>query len=207
MGWTSVRNIPKVSSIEMLALNSSLRVGGTWDSGDGEYHYEIEQMAQGKGAIYGVLCKTHRPTGKFAKMALVILVSRRGGEFAWKEMTEFDGPYQVGIPLYLYRKLSPLEDLAAPDRCEHAAGWRKAVEAFHAKREQQVKPGDCIEFEQPLSFKLESGRPDVKVTRFRVDTWGRSKRFTALADDGSTFRCRLRRACWQKEFKVIAAKP
>lgn len=202
MGWTSVTNRRGVSSLAMLSDYSSYRRGATWESEgeQGKRQIEVEELAAGIGGIFGILKVTSLTTGAVYRTALVVLVKREKDEFFWKTMTESEGPYTLGIPQWMFNKLSAPEEFATGNSLEYVKRWREEVKAYHRKKNQIVKPGNVLEFKDSLRFSLSKG--PVEVKRFRVVSWGAKKRFEALCDDGNTFPCLLRRHSLNNTYSV-----
>jgi hypothetical protein len=203
MGYTGTKNCSGVSVIEMLRTHSSLHVGSRWESSTDTY--EVFAMQPGKGGVYGILRRTSKVSSAVFDMALIVLISRDRKEFCWKEMTEFSGPYETGIPRSLFRRLTPLDQLAPDEFSEHAFGWRRAVETRYASEAKGVEGrpsiGDVITFAEPIPFALATG--EVRVARFQVREWGRVRRLYGLLDDGKRFSCRLHRGTWSTAEFVV----
>ena len=193
MGYSGVRNVPGLSTIEMLKKCSSHYVGATW--GDDENRYEVIAMAPGRGGAYGVVSWTVLATGETFRFALVVAVSRGKNEFCWKSMTEFMGPCEISMPKSLFRKLSPLDNLPDCQSPSHAVGWREEVRKQLEHSEFKPQPGDEIHFSAPIQFQLESGA--VGVTQFQIEEWGRRRRLKAFAPDGTRFYARIHRSVYQ----------
>jgi hypothetical protein len=189
MGYSGVRNIPGLSATEMLGKCSSYQVGNSW--GDDENRYEVIALAPGRGGVYGVVNWTVLATGQTFRFALVIAVSRGKGEFCWKSMTEFSGPCEIHMPKSLFRKLSPLDELPESQDPTNATGWREEVRKQLELAAFKPQPGDELHFSHPLTFDMESG--PVQVTHFEIREWGRRRRLTAFAPDGTRFGARLHR--------------
>ena len=206
MGWTSVRSKRGSGAVAMLAASSSYSKGSVWHStneqGEKVRKVEIEDLAPGPGGVYGILAITDLLSGQSYRTALVIITSRRNGDFSWKAMTESDGPVACGMPERMFKKLTPAQEFAFNREFEYVQGWRERVQAYHEKKKRTVTVGNIIEFANPLRY----GRDPnvVEVRRFRVLEWGRSKLFSALCDDGSTFRCSIRRDTLCSDFTVHA---
>ena len=196
MGYSGVRNRPGVSAIDMLRSSSSLFVGSTLEGSTDRY--EVIELQPGKGGVYGILRRTCKSSGAVFDMALIILISRDRHEFCWKELTEFEGPYETGIPKALFRRLTPLEQLRADESAVNADSWRKAVEADYASQSKRAasKPrvGDVLTFEEPIAFTLDTD--EVRIARFQVREWGRTRRLYGLLEDGRRVSCRLHRDTW-----------
>ena len=198
MGWTGVQaHGRKGGAIAMLAAHSDLRVGYTW--GTGPRQLTILELATGPGGVYGVLEKKDTTTGEAIRFALVVLTQRRSGEFLYKEMTEFEGPAETGMPLSLFKQLSPVADIRRMEpltNVEHLESWRRAVrERLDAQRTRaQFQVGDRVRFTRPLTFQL--GGSPVPVTEFQVIEAGRRLRLYAQANGGG-FACRISQRAWQ----------
>jgi hypothetical protein len=206
MGWSSVRNKSGVNSIAMLAACSSYYEGSVWngtnEQGVNVRKCEVLELAAGPGGVYGILAITDLLSGQTYNTALVILVQRKRGEFAWKSMSESAGPVACGMPARLLKMLTPAHEFACGKQLEYIEDWRERVKQHHEKKKRVINVGDVLEFVSPFRFRA---KPDsVEVRRFRVLSWGRSKLFSALCDDGSTFRCSLTRRALEVDFTVHA---
>jgi hypothetical protein len=62
--------------------------------------------------------------------------------WGYKDMSEFDGPYEHSCPLHYLKKAS------APEPGSHAAAWRERVRQYHAERSARPKPvsGALVEY-------------------------------------------------------------
>jgi len=202
MGWTSVRDNRRSGTLDMLEQHSSYYKGSTWTNKlpDGTKTREtlVEHMDTGPGGAYGVLKVTDFGTDEVYRMALVILVERRDGDFYWKEMTEKEGPNVCYMPERLFSKLTPLDNFPRDTSWDYARDWRERVQTYLTRKKLVIKPGDIIKFPHPLTFQ----RNKTQVTLFKVTEWGKRKRFTALCDDGSSFLCRLSRDALTSNFVV-----
>lgn len=199
MGYTAVTVNPSDRTLDILAAHSSYFVGSRWGN-PSLVEYEVLSLATGAGAVYGILEKRDAATGRRVRMALVIVVQRRSQngrcEFAWKEMTEFEGPTACGMSARMFAKLSPLEDIEPdPERRSYAEGWRARVRQAQDRRGvlSVLVAGTRLRFASMLCFRV--GNADVRTSRFKVKEAGRKLRFIALAEDSGAelFVCRLSR--------------
>jgi hypothetical protein len=96
----------------------------------------------------------------------IVLTSRRDGEWGYKDMCEIMGPHEAAAPLRLLDLLSSL-DLGVET---YAVAWRERVAAHHAARRvrPKVRPGDVIEFDEPIEF-----TGGLKARRFRAYAYHR----------------------------------
>jgi len=195
MGWTSI-DVPKgerQSNLEFLKRHSWLFIGRKWSSS--RLEMQIEALRAGTGAVYGIIRHTEVATGRFVRLALIILIERKGDKVAYKEITEDRGPHHLGYPEAFFNRLSPLDEIAALTHVNvsYAAEWREKLEKMY-KASKALKCGDVIELADPVSFSIDG--ESVEVQRFRIETWGKRRSFTALPLRGGEFRCRLRRYTW-----------
>jgi hypothetical protein len=209
MGWTGSHydSRERASTLDLLRRNTSYFVGNTWRPGD-TVEIEVEQLHASRGVVFGVLKHTNLGTRRSVRFALIVLVERcrKNSEFLVKEMTEFEGPVETGMPAPLFNKLSPLDEVEKEtlSNTVHAAEWRARVKAqlAGAKCTKNLKPGDVIELKHPAIFS--HGTEKIEVSRFRIRTWGRKRTLTALVDSGDEFPCRLTRRTWQSTaFQVV----
>ena len=96
----------------------------------------------------------------------IVLTSRRDGEWGYKAMCETMGPHEAAAPGKLLDLLSPL----VPEVETFAGAWRERVAAHHAARRARpkVRPGDVVEFDEPVEF-----TGGLKVRRFRAYAYRR----------------------------------
>lgn len=98
---------------------------------------------------------------------LIVLTSRAGGEWGYKDMDEGMGPVQATAPLAFLDALSDL--VHAPQR--YAADWRARVRAYHAARKAlpRFRPGDRVATETVLEFGEDPliGQP-IRAARFEA---------------------------------------
>lgn len=206
MGWTSIQ-LPRgerLSNLEVLKRNSSLYVGSKW--GSGPFEFEVEALRGGTGGVHGIIKETERATGRFVRFALIVLMERKDGSVAWKEVTEEQGPNHLGYPEALFNRLSPLDEIAALTHTgiTHAAQWRQQLEEVYKARKvaKTLKRGDVIELAHSVSFSIDG--ESVEVQRFRIEAWGKRRSLTAMPLRGAEFPCRLNRYTWQNTpYQVI----
>lgn len=206
MGWTSVQSRRRDSALAMLEEYSPYYEGNVWvnsnEQGVKVRKVEVKELAKGPGGVYGVLAITDLLSGQVYNTALVVLVQRKGNEFAWKTMSESAGPVVCGMPARLLNMLTPAHEFAYGCQLEYIEDWRERVKQRHEKKKRVINVGDILEFVSPFRFKTKPD--DVEVRRFKVLSWGRSKLFAALCDDGTTFRCSLTRRSLEVDFTVHA---
>lgn len=80
-------------------------------------------------------------------IALVCMISRKGGYFGYKDMDETMEPFYYDAP-------AKLLDILTPTTNELALKWRKKCQENLKKRKERKKfsIGDTIKFEKPLHF-------------------------------------------------------
>jgi hypothetical protein len=206
MGWSSVQSKRRGSAVAMLEEYTPYYEGNVWfnstEQGVKVRKVEVKEMAKGPGGVYGIVAITDILSGQVYNTALVVLVQRKGDEFSWKTMTESSGPVVCGMPVRLLKMLTPAHEFAFGKEREYIEDWRERVKQLHENKKRVINVGDILEFVSPFRFR---SKPDsVQVHRFKVLSWGRSKLFAALCDDGSTFRCTLTRRALQVDFTVHA---
>jgi hypothetical protein len=143
MGWTSWDN-------DRRPTDEIIRGELTWrkhDEATGDKHTIIASALVGT-TWYGAL-EFVPATGDRTVIALVVLTSRRGGGFAYKDMTENGGPYETTCPARIL-------DLLTPPQSENARLWREACDKYRAtKRAAQVAkpvPGNRVVFNTPINY-------------------------------------------------------
>ena len=66
--------------------------------------------------------------------------------FSYKDMTEFEGPYQYECPKRIFNLLTPLHN------SKFANNWREKVIAYH-KQKESLKGTCVIKLKSPITFK------------------------------------------------------
>ena len=104
--------------------------------------------------------------GSFRFIA-VILTSRRGGEFGYKDMDEGMGPCKTDCPKRILDAASPIEG----DSYRYANEWRAKCYAKFGKNRKptisQLKLGDKLVFSEPLYFGGEPEKTLIVTTYYR----------------------------------------
>ena len=125
--------------------------------------------------------------------AAVILTSRSGSEFMYKDLEESMGPYECSAPISLVNKLSPLKEGA--DGCaNNVRSWRDNCVAKQAQQKalRSLKDGDVISLADAVSF---PGLGRLRVFK-KVSAFGRGvyRGYRSVADVARDFPvgfCRL----------------
>jgi hypothetical protein len=137
---------------------------------------------------YGIYTMV-RVDGSWHSMGIVILMSFRADEWAYKDMTEEMMPYYYDAPLSLIHKLEKL----CPAIEGNARQWRDYCIAQATKIKVKLETGTTVKFKHELNFRL------FKADTFEVFKDGRKTFF--YAPNG--VKCRITK--WQdKEYEVIA---
>lgn len=118
--------------------------------------------------------------------AAVVLTSRRGGEFGYKDMDESMGPNECDCPERIMRLLTPLDQM--PDRSgSYAADWRARVAARRIEKAKQrvtkatMLPGTIIKTAEPLSY----GGKQAQMFKLLPSLKGDRKQTWAALDCGN----------------------
>lgn len=198
MGYSCTRNIPGRTTMQMLDRAADYQVGYQWSNDT--YHFEIIEGKQAAGGAWFIIRRTFKETAQTFDLAEFVKVERDGQEFCWKGISEFSGPNETSIPQAMFNRLTPL--IQYPDDVRHADDWRARQLASYglAKLAKITAPkvGEVIVFDTPLSFTA----VNAKVTRFRVEEWGRKRRVMALKKDGTSFLARLSKQAWNSPYTI-----
>jgi hypothetical protein len=142
MGWTSFTDNANLKASEILTreLTGKNSDGATW---------EIVDHATKSREFYAI-CKFTAPNNAPIFYGVVVLFSRKNGEFGYKEMGETCGPNAARAPVRIIDaldRLAPIDPLDARQSAQWAKKWREACRT-NAKRKPKtiVKPGDIVKF-------------------------------------------------------------
>ncbi|WP_414463336.1 DUF6927 domain-containing protein [Hyphomicrobium sp. DY-1] len=112
---------------------------------------------------------------------LVVLTSRSGGEFTYKDLGETAGPVEKDCPERLLRAASPFKE----GQGAFGPEWREACRARHkATRSASAakpKPGDTFRTQRPVTFRDGTSHSEFTCVLVR----GRGRKRTAYAAKGS----------------------
>lgn len=138
MGWTGFSDYPHLSRAEIIRKELSQPA-----TADNPRAWGFEYMAERGAVVYGVMWHD-APDKPRRYFGIVVLTSRKDGEFLYKEMSEDCGPYYYDAP----KKMLDMLDQLAPDPGEYAQKWRaKCREKLAAKKSRTVwQAGDRIEY-------------------------------------------------------------
>lgn len=138
MGWTSFTpSVPRQTTAEILSAEFGSAI--------------LLKHATIGGTFYAAASSKSEPETVFG---LVVLVERRGGHFAYKDMDEGMGPYESQCPLEILDMLSPTASESANrwrERCRVNAGQPAATAPRLLAGERQ---GDLITSTQTEDFAL-----------------------------------------------------
>lgn len=151
MGWTEFMDYPELSRADM--VRKELSQAPTPDSA---HAWGFEYIAERGSTVYAIGWHDapERPRKYYG---MVVLTSRKHGNFAYKEMTEDCGPYYYDAP----KKMLDLLDKLAPDTSLRADAWRnKCRERLADKKAKAVwKAGDRIEYgREEYTLRAPAGR-------------------------------------------------
>lgn len=136
MGWTSFHDVGlSVGEICTREFTDSNPAGDRWSV--------VDQST--RGSVWYAIGRLDRVGQPPVFYGLVWLTSRRGGQFAYKDMTEDMGPYYWDCPARLLDQLDKL----APTPGQSAIDWRAKCRAkIAAKRKPKPKlaPGQIVTF-------------------------------------------------------------
>jgi hypothetical protein len=144
MGWTSFNdNGLSTGEICTREFTSTNPAGDRWSV--------IDQST--RGSVWYGIGRLDRVGEAPRFWGLVWLVSRKNGEFSYKDMSEFEGPYYWDMPK---RLLDQLEKLA-PNPGKTAIDWRakcRAKIAANRKPARELSPGQLVRFGAGRVFEL-----------------------------------------------------
>lgn len=136
MGWTSFHDVGlSVGEICTREFTDTNPAGDRWSV--------VDQST--RGSVWYAIGRVDRVGQPPVFYGLVWLTSRRGGQFAYKDMTEDMGPYYWDCPARLLDQLDKL----APTPGQSAIDWRAKCRAkIAAKRKPKPKlaPGQIVTF-------------------------------------------------------------
>ena len=157
-------------------------------SENADFRWTISDLSIKGSEAYCIHHQEDKKTGISIHEALVILLSFRKDEWAYKEMGETVHPYYYNAPKKLLDKIDGLY----PPFNEQAKQWRHKCRENQAKAKTKVKDGDVVKFDKTISF-----------------GWFTEDTFTVVKHDGKTsFRTKDKTLCritnWrQRDFKVL----
>ncbi len=138
MGWTFFQDTgEKTGVICTREFTSTNPAGDRWSI--------VDQSL--KGGVWYAIGRLDRVNQPPVFYGLVWLISRKKGEFAYKDMTECMGPYCWDMPKRLLDQLDQL----APNAPESALRWRaqcRAKLAENRKPAQKVSPGQLVQLDR-----------------------------------------------------------
>lgn len=137
MGWTEFMDFPQLSRTEIIRKELSQEPnaeGRAWG---------FEYMTERGSTVYAVGWSDAPDRGRIY-FGVVCLTQRRGGFFAYKDITEDMGPYQLDAPA----KMLDMLDRLAPNPNHYASEWRrKCREKIAAKKTRtEWQAGDRVEY-------------------------------------------------------------
>ena len=138
MGWTEFQDRPDLTRAQMIERELSQA-----PTADNPRAWGFEYITERGSTVYAIGW-SDAPDRPRLYFGLVCLTSRRGGYFAYKDMSEDMAPYYYDAPV----KMLDLLDKLAPNPTGHAAEWRaKCREHQPRKKARQIwKAGDRIEY-------------------------------------------------------------
>lgn len=97
----------------------------------------------------------------------VVLISKKGGYYSYKDISEFMGPFYFDCPVKFLLKLTPLDSLPESFR-KDAESWRKACfERFSQRKKiNQLQNGQYVYTTTPLHLNASMPRQIFKVVTF-----------------------------------------
>lgn len=144
MGWTSFSdNGLSTGEICTREFTDTNPAGDRWSV--------VDQST--RGSVWYAIGRLDRVGQPPVFYGLVWLTSRRGGQFAYKDMTECMGPFYWDCPARLLDQLDKL----APNAPESALNWRakcRAKLAAKRKPKPQFAPGQIVQFGAGRLFEL-----------------------------------------------------
>lgn len=150
MGWTEFFDNPTLTRAQMIEKELSQPA-----KPDNPRAWGFEYITERGATVYAIGWHD-APDRPRIYFGLVCLTSRRGGYFAYKDMTEDMGPYRHDAPV----KMLDMLDRLAPNPTGHAADWRKKCREYQAAKKTKTvwKAGDRIEYgRESYALKREAG--------------------------------------------------
>lgn len=136
MGWTFFHdNGAKPGDILARELSDTNEAGAVWSIVDHST----------RGREWYAIQRVDKPGADPVFYGLVVLFTRKNGEFGYKDMTECMGPYYYNAPARLLDMLDKL----APNAPQSALDWRakcRAVLADKRKPKPKLAPGSIVQF-------------------------------------------------------------
>mgnify|MGYP006109258281 CR=1 FL=1 len=191
MGWTGNYISSNFSYADEKKLIQDLF---TWP-GESEYAASLLQLSKQGSAWYAAVQFLPADPDKFAghpyyladpidgsiTWAAVILTSRSGSEFMYKDLEESVGPNECKAPLSLLKKLSPLKENVTDNPGIWAGRWRdKCIDAANGKKQaKSLKDGYVIKLGRPMIF---SGWGDLSI--FKKETMFGSNLYRGYRTEG-----------------------
>lgn len=135
--------------------------------------------------------------GKTFIMGVVVLHSRKDGEFVYKTITEDMGPCESECPASILDLLSPVEAFAEPGTDCHkwATNWRNRCREAIAKLANAPGDGATIRFKEPIKF-----TNGDTISAFTIHKRGRKVRFSVVGDGNAVYRI----SGWQqRDYEIL----
>jgi hypothetical protein len=116
-----------------------------WES-NGKYKV-LDSALVKRTTMYGAIKNLN--TNEVFCAVFLIRWSNSDYNFSYKDMTEFEGPYQYECPQRIFNLLTPLSEIKTIS--EFAKNWREKVIAYHKTRES-LKGTCVIKLKTPIDF-------------------------------------------------------
>lgn len=113
-----------------------------------DFRWTLTDVSVKGNRAYGIYHQEDKKTGISLHETMVFLLSFKADEWCYKEMGETVHPYYYDCPKTLLDKIEALY----PPFNDNAMAWRAKCREHHAKQKVQLKDGDVVKFDRPLSF-------------------------------------------------------
>jgi hypothetical protein len=135
MGWTSY------------SMHTNIKdwFKSTWDS---DKYIVLDSALVNRTVLYGAVKKIE--TGQVFCAIFLIRWSKGQYNFSYKDMTEFEGVYEINCPKKIFSLLTPLDQNDKYN--EYAINWRNKVIAYHSTNDKLKAKNIVIKTSIPIVF-------------------------------------------------------
>lgn len=137
-----------------------------------------ESLIFAKGLLCPKVCKSVVTYG------LVAMVKENRREFGFKIIDEFAGPADSLCPAEILDQLSPFNP-ASPyaHQCDYAKEWRARCSDWVRRVPRDLKIGDVIRYDEPLTF-----QDETRAQEFRIEPGRKRGRVYRCTSSGRLYR-------------------